>query len=779
MKKNKFYLLSLLLVIITISYFYNSVENNSLAANFISIIEEIIISIILFYTYKKAKCFRINWLMLFITCFSWLILDCLWIYNTNVLLVDPVKMDLFLYLYLIPNTCILTAMFLYFIKQRDRWNLVQLFLDVFTTVVIIIYIAWKVFFHRYVDFLSGGSTEIVINILYNVTDLISIVMAIVILIYSVHSRKSQILKIVVLGIIVFTLGDLIYSYQSLNNIYVENNISDFTYILSLAIFSYAGLYELYKPTTPRKEDISLGIYENTRNAKLSLAVFIVPFLLWVFNLFNIKDTIFVIVVILINYIISIYIDIFYKNVLLIKKQNQQNESLEKIVLEKTKELRKSNDNLKILAKEDYLTNLSNRRFFISELDRIIEESCIDEKIVIFFIDLDRFKSINDSYGHEMGDLVLIEVSKRIKNIFKEDSIVARLGGDEFVIAVSNLTSEEQIVSLAEQAVNVFNELIILNPYEFRITLSMGISVYPRDGEDRVTLMKNCDIAMYRAKETGFNKYKFYNKEMSLELMEKLNLELMLKNAVYNKEFELYYQPQIDIKNNSLVGAEALIRWNPPNGKMVFPNEFIPIAEEIGVIVPLGQWVLENALKQIKIWNEKYGLELSVGVNISPKQFDSLNFVDNVKSTINRLGVSTKWVDIEITEACAMNNAMGTDKKIMEFNNFGVKISIDDFGTGYSSFGYLKRFPVDKLKIDKHLIDKIEVKHNEFHIVKAIIVMSKALGLKVIAEGVETREQLEKLKELECDQVQGYYYSKPIKVVDFEKYIEESISKKNE
>ncbi|MBU3131182.1 EAL domain-containing protein [Clostridium gasigenes] len=290
-------------------------------------------------------------------------------------------------------------------------------------------------------------------------------------------------------------------------------------------------------------------------------------------------------------------------------------------------------------------------------------------------------------------------------------------------------------------------------------------------------MKNCDIAMYRAKETGYNKYKFYNKDMSLELMKKLNLELMLKNAVYNKEFELYYQPQIDIKNNNLVGAEALIRWNTPDGKMVFPNEFIPIAEEIGVVVPLGQWVLENALKQIKVWNEKYGLELSVGINISPKQFDSLNFVDNVKSTINRLGVSTKWIDIEITEACAMNNEMETDKKIMEFNNFGVEISIDDFGTGYSSFGYLKRFPVDKLKIDKHLIDKIEVEHNEFHIVKAIIVMSKALGVKVIAEGVETKEQLEKLKELECDQVQGYYYSKPIKAVDFEKYIEESISNK--
>lgn len=777
MKKNKFYLVSILLVIITISYFYNAIENNSFVADFISIIEQIIIFIILLYTYKKAERFRNNWLMLSIACFSWLISDCLWIYNTYVFLVNPVKIDLYLYLYLIPNICILIAMFIYFIKQRDRWNLVQLFLDVFTTVVIIIYIAWKVFFYRYVDFITGSSTEIVINILYNVTDLISIVMAIVVLISSVNLRKSQTLKIIVLGILVFTLGDLIYSYQSLNNLYVENNISDFTYIFSLAIFSYAGLYELYKPTTHRKEDIRLGVYENTRNDKLSLALFIVPFLLRAFNLFNIKDTIFVAVVILVHYIITIYIDIFYKNVLLIKKQNQQNESLEKIVLEKTKELRKSNENLNILAKEDYLTNLSNRRFFISELDRVIEESCIDEKIVIFFIDLDRFKSINDSYGHEMGDLVLIEVSKRIKNIFKEDSIVARLGGDEFVIAVSNLTSQEEIVSLAEQAVNIFNELIILNPYEFRITLSMGISVYPRDGEDRVTLMKNCDIAMYRAKETGYNKYKFYNKDMSIELMKKLNLELMLKNAVYNKEFELYYQPQIDIKNNNLVGAEALIRWNTPDGKMVFPNEFIPIAEEIGVVVPLGQWVLENALKQIKVWNEKYGLELSVGINISPKQFDSLNFVDNVKSTINRLGVSTKWIDIEITEACAMNNEMETDKKIMEFNNFGVEISIDDFGTGYSSFGYLKRFPVDKLKIDKHLIDKIEVEHNEFHIVKAIIVMSKALGIKVIAEGVETKEQLEKLKELECDQVQGYYYSKPIKAVDFEKYIEESISNK--
>ncbi|MBU3131181.1 hypothetical protein KPL40_01850 [Clostridium gasigenes] len=273
MKKN-FYLVSILLVIITISYFYNAIENNSLTADFISIIEQMIIFIILFYTYKKAERFRNNWLMLSIACFSGLISDCLWIYNTYVFLVNPVKIDLFLYLYLIPNICILIAMFIYFIKQRDRWNLVQLFSDVFTTVVIIIYIAWKVFFYRYVDFITGSSTEIVINILYNVTDLISIVMAIVVLMSSVNLRKSQTLKIIVLGILVFTLGDLIYSYQSLNDLYVENNISDFTYIFSLAIFSYAGLYELYKPTTHRKEDISLGVYENTRNDKLSLALFI-------------------------------------------------------------------------------------------------------------------------------------------------------------------------------------------------------------------------------------------------------------------------------------------------------------------------------------------------------------------------------------------------------------------------------------------------------------------------------------------------------------------------
>lgn len=772
MKKSKFYLISALLFAIMMLYFYSSLENSSFQADSISILEEIIIFIILFYTYKKISYFKINWLYLSMACFSWLISDCIWMYYTYVLSINPVKSILLLYLYLIPNICILSSVFLYFIKQKNKWNSVQLFLDVVTILILISDIAWNLFFEKHVNLSIGISQAAVVNIIYNVTDFLALAMILVVLLSSATSRKSQSFKMLSLGVIVFTLGDLIYAYQSLNNLYVSNNISDFTYIFSLTLFSFAGLCELYKPTIVRKEHMNYGIDENIRNGKISIVMLIVPLLLYVFNLINIENVIFLTAIIILNHIISIYINVYYKNAFLIKKQNEQNESLEKIVLEKTKELRELNYDLEKLAKKDQLTDLANRRFFIIELDRIIKELPINKTIAVFFIDLDRFKAINDSYGHEMGDLVLIEVSKRIKNIFKKDSIAARLGGDEFVIAVSNLTSQEQIISLAEQVVNAFNELIILNPYEFRITLSIGISVYPTDAEDRVTLMKNCDIAMYRAKEIGFNKYKFYNKEMNMNLIEKLKIELMLRSADYNKEFELYYQPQIDIKSNKLIGAEALIRWNAPGGKMIFPDKFIPIAEEIGVIVPLGQWVLENALEQIKTWNEKYGFEISASINISPKQFDSLNFVENVKSTINNLGVPTKWVDIEITEACAMNNEIETEKKVMEFNNFGVKISIDDFGTGYSSFGYLKRFSVDRIKIDKLLIDTIAVDTDGFQIVKAIIVMSKALELKVIAEGVETSEQLEKLKELECDEVQGYYYSKPLKTSDFEKYVEE-------
>lgn len=769
MKKSKLYLIISLLLSILILYFFSSYKN-SYVANIISTVEEIIIVIAMIYTYKKINFFKVNWLILSMAAFSCLISDSIWAYYSDVLNINLVNNNFILYFDLIPNFCILLSIFLFFIKQKNKWNSVQLFLDISTFIIMTCFIAWKIFFSNYFNILGGITQASIVNIVYIITDFLAFSMIMVILISSEYARRSISFKIISLGIIVFTLGDLIFSYQSLNNLYIQNNISDFTYMISLVVFSISGLYELYMPNENMDKIVHSDIEKNIRSSKLSLILLIFPFSLWFFNLIDIKNVVFLTAVILLNNIASIYINIYYKNSILIKEKSKQNEFLERIVLEKTKELRTLNNSLEDMVKKDVLTNLVSRRFFIDELDRIMAEITEGKTIAVFFIDLDRFKAINDSYGHEMGDLVLIEVAKRIKNVFSEDSIAARLGGDEFVIAVSNLSSQEAIASLAEKLVNAFNKLVIVDPYEFKITLSIGISIFPTDAEDRVTLMKNCDIAMYRAKEMGFNKYKFFDKEMNKSLIEKLKIELMLRSAIYCKEFELYYQPQIDIINNKLIGAEALLRWNAPDG-MIFPDKFIPIAEEIGVIVPLGQWVLREALKQIKIWNEKYGLELSVSVNISPKQFDSLNFIDNVKNIISRLGTPSKWIDIEITEACAMNNETVTEKKVKELNDFGVKISIDDFGTGYSSFGYLKRFSVDRLKIDKQLIDTIAIEPNGYQIVNAIIVMAKALELKVIAEGVETKEQLHKLKELQCDEVQGYYFSKPVNASDFEKYIE--------
>jgi len=413
-----------------------------------------------------------------------------------------------------------------------------------------------------------------------------------------------------------------------------------------------------------------------------------------------------------------------------------------------------------LAFHDSLTGLPNRRLFDEKAEKVLN---ISERTManfsVLFIDLDRFKNINDTYGHDIGDLFLIEVSKRIKSCLRDQDVIARQGGDEFTILLEN-ASIEIAAAVGDRIVRVMGKAFIIKSIEIFVTPSIGISVYPEHGNSSSELLKKADAAMYHAKNDGGNNYKFHDAVLEKKETERLILENHLHKALENNEFTLHYQPKIELSTNRITGVEALIRWNSPALGMVPPINFISIAEETGLIIPIGEWVIREACKQLINWAEEGLSGLTMAVNLSIRQFFDRNFVSLIEKIIEETGVEPSLLDLEITESMTMNVEMA--KEILnDLKKLGVKISIDDFGTGYSSFNYLKHFPVDYLKIDQSFIHDITHDDQSENIVNVVFLLARTMGFRVVAEGVETIEQLEILRKLKCDEVQGFFFSKPL------------------
>jgi diguanylate cyclase (GGDEF)-like protein/PAS domain S-box-containing protein len=421
---------------------------------------------------------------------------------------------------------------------------------------------------------------------------------------------------------------------------------------------------------------------------------------------------------------------------------------------------KTKEKINHMAYHDSLTGLPNRRLFNNKLNNVIKRS--KQSITTFsvlFIDLDRFKNINDTYGHDMGDLFLIEVAKRLKSCLRNNDVIARLGGDEFTILLENATAE-MAEEVADRIVKGLEKPFILESSEIFATPSIGISVYPSHGKNSSEILKKADAAMYQAKRDGGNIFKFHDATLELKLNERITLENHLRKALENNEFALYYQPKIELSTNKVKGVEALLRWNSPEIGMVVPDQFIPIAEETGLIIPIGEWVIATACKQLKEWKDEGLTNLTVAVNLSIRQFFNPNLIGSIEKIIKESGIDPYLLDLEITESMTMDVEIAT-KIINDLKRLGVKISIDDFGTGYSSINYLKYFPVDYLKIDKSFITDVTNSVQNENVVNIILLMAQVLGFKVVAEGVETKDQLTILKKLNCNEVQGYYFSKPL------------------
>lgn len=418
--------------------------------------------------------------------------------------------------------------------------------------------------------------------------------------------------------------------------------------------------------------------------------------------------------------------------------------------------------VKRVALHDALTGLPNRTMFNQRLSHAIDQSDrYGRRLAVLFIDLDRFKVINDTLGHDSGDELLREAAKRFSNALRSSDTVARLGGDEFVVLIEDVPDPLYVGSLAQKLITVLHAGFMLSGKEYHISASIGVSTYPDDASDMQTLLKNADIAMYRAKEQGRNMFQFYAAQMNVHSVERLALESGLRRAMERDELVLHYQPMIDMRSGEITAMEALVRWQHPEKGLIPPDTFIQIAEETGLIVPIGEWVLKTACETQSAWEKASGRPIRMAVNLSPRQFVIGDLLKTVARTIHQSGCRADHLELEITESLMMHNRERAEALMSQLKALGVSVAVDDFGTGYSSLAYIKRFPIDSLKIDRSFITDIPADQDNAAITQAIIAMAHNLKLRVIAEGVETLEQFNFLRDHDCDEMQGYYFSRPL------------------
>jgi diguanylate cyclase (GGDEF)-like protein len=434
-----------------------------------------------------------------------------------------------------------------------------------------------------------------------------------------------------------------------------------------------------------------------------------------------------------------------------KKENENNLKLHR-------------DELEYQATHDPLTKLPNRILFLDRLNHALYLAKRNQtKVAVLFIDMDRFKGINDSLGHAFGDLVIKEVAQRIKEQIRIADTVARFGGDEFVMFIDNILQTMTVTAILGKLTKCLESPIIIENYTLHITVSIGVSIYPYDAENSNDLLKNADVAMYKAKSLGGNNYQFYTEDMTQKALARMELEHNLRSAINNEDFILYYQPQFKVGavGDKIVGMEALIRWKDADNSFISPDTFIPLAEDTGLIIPLGKWIMKEGMRQMVEWYNK-GLNPGVlALNFSMLQLQEHDFVFHLGTLLELTECKAHWIEIEITETQMMKNPEVTISTLKELHTLGIKIAIDDFGTGYSSLSYLKRLPIDTLKIDKAFIENLPEDEENLAITKAIFALAKSLNLAVVAEGVETVEQKNALLENGCQYIQGYHYARPM------------------
>ncbi|WP_139488280.1 putative bifunctional diguanylate cyclase/phosphodiesterase [Brevibacillus dissolubilis] len=675
--------------------------------------------------------------------------------------------------YLFNALGLLLAILFKMYENKNHFKSLRLFFDVMVTMIVVTTLSWQFVIQPIIQQTEVPLLTIIVSAAYPVADLVFIFIMMV-LYFSKNVLPPRLLSCISTGLFLIIVADVNFMIASANE-------SEYTiwleplWTLGMMFLGLATLYDEFDTLKPmnRRQQVQVASLDMFRLSVpyISMTVLLIIMVMRHQQL----DTIIIGATLSIVLVVARQIITIMENNNLLQRLHTFTERLELLVKQRTEELSVKNEELAValgkmenMAFYDSLSGLPNRRYFEDRLKVALDQAHEREQMVaILFLDIDRFKFINDTLGHMLGDYLLVAVGQRIKGCMRDSDIVARQGGDEFTLMMEGIHSQEEVITVTRRIQQALSEPFMIEEHDLRITCSIGIAMYPGDGEDPETLMKNADTAMYRVKDEGKNGFEFYTDDMNQALSRKMVLERELHKAIERDEFLIYYQPQIDIQSDRIIGVEALIRWRHPTLGLIPPGEFISLAEETGLIIPIGEWILRTGCRQLKQWQDSGLPHIRLGVNISPRQFYQGNLVELVADVLEEVGLEPKYLDLEITENIAMQNVDIVIDLLQELKNLGVTISMDDFGTGYSSLYYLKRFPIDTLKIAQQFVRDITTDQNDRAIVSAIIAMAYKLNLNVIAEGVEESSQLEFLKSQKCQEVQGYFFSRPVPVHELE------------
>lgn len=751
MKKKNLILFGLLCIV----YFTGLLTTTNIVGDILS---PVLTFISFYYTFKylylkhKNSKYKIYSIAISLCIFSWFLCDTIWGFISIVLRGNPEDNLILGYSYSISNLLLLFSIVYFCYKEMINWNKMQFLLDSTIISICIVILLWVFIFNQNIDNALLLKADIV-SMLSLVSD-VMIFAGISIWYFSVRKKRIPLfMKLISAGVLVFVIVDFIYYYVYFYATYVPNTILDGGYVLAFALIGFGSIVR-----EKRNEQIDDGINEYNEMGKVSkeLILLAVPLLL---VLFKYKDTdylLFVVSSIMIYYVFTNYTQ---KNIFrdeLLKREKEYVEVLEAKVEERTGEVLR-------LMNTDSITGLYSRRYFEEYLSNLIKNVSKGERILLLYIEQNKYKMIKAMYGKYISEKVLKELGHRIATISKaEGGVLASYGDDIFTIALDGAFTYEQGVQIAERIIHTCSDAYHIESYDIVVTLNIGIACYPFDSKNAEELIKNADTAMMHARTLGFNKIWVFNDQLGKNVYNKSVIEIWLKKVKkIEEEFQLYYQPQVSCEDGSLIGFEALVRWQTKAGKFIPPSDFIPIAEETGVIISLGYWIMEQAISQLVEWKKISNKDLRMAINVSAKQLADKEFIPRFKDLLVKYNLDPHIIEIEITENNQLEENMEMSEIFQKISDMGISIAVDDFGTGYSSLYYLKNLPVNRIKIAKELIDNIEQDLYDYAIAKAVISIGKTRGMKVIAEGVENKGQWDCLKELECDEIQGYYFAKPM------------------
>ncbi len=752
-----------------------------LGSSLISSLAPIIACAVLFYVYQKsAGKSRLFWLLLSLGCFNYSIAEGIWTYShyfSNIEPVYPGWADFFYFLQIV----FYLAAFVYHLKQeKEIAYQIKFLFDIMIIIAVFTALSGHFLIQHLLPEESVATMLFIVSIGYPIGDLLLMFAAVSFYIGFFQTISRRMMGLMIAGLLFQVFADTAYLFSTFTNTYTPANLYAPFWSLGLLLVALAGLYSL----DPMNESMAkkTPTLNHDRISIRMLLPYISLLLLFVSLVVEQDENTTVLFVgagtaaIL---IITRQVYTMRDNRRLLFNYDQLTSVLEQKIEERTIEVTAKNEQLeravqqtKHLANHDVLTGLPNRRLFLEKLDSSIADAILNsQQLAVVFIDLDRFKNINDSFGHEFGDILLQNFSQKIADNLRSIDIVSRQGGDEFTIILDDIYEEKDVTSMIHRLQSVLLKPLTVNGQELHISLSIGIAIYPKDGNTASELLKNADSAMYSAKAKGKNNYQFFSHDMTLSASRKVSLENDLRRAITNKDFTLHYQPQILAATGAIIGMEALIRWQKADGSTVSPGEFIPLAEETRLILPIGEWVLHTACEQAKEWHELGHSHLKLAVNLSPLQFMQDDLMDVIAQALDQTGFTASSLELEITESVAVDDAEKAIARMQALREMGVQIAIDDFGTGYSSLQYLKRFPLNNLKIAQPFVQDMATNPHDKALVEAMVFIAHSLDMSVIAEGVETIEQLTLLKELGCDEIQGYLYSRPLPNEKFTELLE--------